>query len=623
MFSSRFNGFTTCSGVLCLIAYGCAWAELCLSAERAPPIRALDRWQIHWQGILSRDLTPPQDVLWQDYLLSNSPLNRLGGARHVWFRAPLLAIESPRPALFIEHAWQEIVVWVDGQEVYRFGDIGRQETASARVSFKSHLIELPPGDAGRILTILVRSDERAIGIYGRVVVGSEQAISAAEVVADLPKLMMSCVNIFLGMTLLTLATTRLPMRLSLTVGTFALAMGLYQLSRTFVAGYLPIDPYTWDVVEVISVQMLAMMTLTISELMFGRGPGGIFRGSRKLSVVVLAGSIIFTFGAEGSVWSTLAVWQVLALIISPIFILLTLLKARSGNVDARLLLTGIIINSLGFLNDLLVILGIVPWTLQVDYLTSFILVLTMIAILSRQVVLRQVADAVLAREAELSARARLRTVSHLAGGVAHEINNPLTVVEGALEIVYDGLVQQPFDHRLMQTVEAARRMTKRIHSITSSLLLISREAPASSTERCALGDVLADIKAVRIEADPDLWLAINARDLSEILRILILNAHDAVAGTAAPEIYLRAMRNDGWVRVTVVDNGIGVADIDRERIFDPFFSAKEFGKGTGLGLTIARCLAERAGGSLSLTARCNPTEFVLVVAVAPALKSAA
>ena len=113
---------------------------------------------------------------------------------------------------------------------------------------------------------------------------------------------------------------------------------------------------------------------------------------------------------------------------------------------------------------------------------------------------------------------------------------------------------------------------------------------------------------IAIEAETDLpQVCAFAGELNQIWANLIDNALDAIP--ASGRVDIRAARERHRVVVRIIDNGAGIQDGNRDRIFDPFFTKKPMGHGTGLGLDIVRRLVRHNGGEISVESRPGRTEF--------------
>jgi signal transduction histidine kinase len=252
-------------------------------------------------------------------------------------------------------------------------------------------------------------------------------------------------------------------------------------------------------------------------------------------------------------------------------------------------------------------------------------------------------------QAQLVQAAKLSAVGQLVSGVAHELNNPLSVVIGHGQLM---LKKDP-PPEIRRPVELIVSQGDRMAKIVQGLLLFSRQR-ASARGAVALADIVeqtlflrsAQLRLSGIEVDveqvPDLPAAEgDAHQLQQVILNLVLNAEQAVlqgrAGRAAPgdvadpgdRITVRLGRapRDGreWVRMEIEDNGPGIPPDVLPRIFEPFFTTKAVGQGTGLGLSISYGIVEQHGGRLMVESRPGRTVFTVLLprfgaggAVAPA-----
>jgi signal transduction histidine kinase len=244
---------------------------------------------------------------------------------------------------------------------------------------------------------------------------------------------------------------------------------------------------------------------------------------------------------------------------------------------------------------------------------------------------------------------RLAAVGRLAAGVAHEVGNPMGAVLAFVDLAKRDPGLSPVSVRHL---ERAVEEGGRVRNILRQLLDFSRPP---RTERVPIdlqsiaeetaGLVLAQRRYAEIaievetEGQPPLCRA-ERNQLVQILLNLFLNAADALQGTTDPRIVVRIrggarVRREGdaaaaetvrrdfdVLECRVADNGPGIPEGDRAQIFDPFFSTKDAGQGTGLGLSNALRFAEELGGDLTLGSAASPgAEFVLTLPVACAPSS--
>lgn len=229
---------------------------------------------------------------------------------------------------------------------------------------------------------------------------------------------------------------------------------------------------------------------------------------------------------------------------------------------------------------------------------------------------------------ELYESARLRSVGQLAAGIAHEINNPIGFISSNLRVAKDYVRElgellpenannqellDDFTDLLNESVDG----TKRIASIVSDLKTFSSIDQADYT-RCNINQLLTSaIHLVQTEHHHQLDIIERLNELPEISghpsRLsqtffnLLDNAAQAIRD-AEPDkgkgrILVKTQVQDNQLHVIIQDNGCGIPDDQRAKVFDAFYTSRPVGSGTGLGLTVARDTARAHGGQLQLDSR--------------------
>ncbi len=211
---------------------------------------------------------------------------------------------------------------------------------------------------------------------------------------------------------------------------------------------------------------------------------------------------------------------------------------------------------------------------------------------------------------------RLAAVGQLAAGVAHEINNPLAAiaeVAGYLEDLVGGIIKvdpEEFDRELHEGLSTITDQVNRCSSITHRLLGFARksEARVEVTDlHAALEGILpflekeARLANVTIHRDYPAKIprvSIEEVQLEEILINLITNAIQAMTERGHGNLWITAMPEEGKVILSIRDDGPGIDEAVRDRIFDPFVSTKPQGQGTGLGLSICYGVIKRYDGEI-------------------------
>lgn len=229
------------------------------------------------------------------------------------------------------------------------------------------------------------------------------------------------------------------------------------------------------------------------------------------------------------------------------------------------------------------------------------------------------------READLVTRARMLAVSDLASGVAHEINNPLTVIVGkAAEI--KRLIDKPETVKttIHELADKIQTTSIRISEIIKSLKSLSRNEKNVAIARTSLRKIFHEVRdlcgekfknsstALDLSDLPeDLYAEMNSTMISQLILNLLNNAFDAVADMSERWVKVEYTENVDSVFIFVTDSGSGIPIKIRSRIFDPFFTTKEPGRGTGLGLSLAASIAAHHNGILRVDTMHPYTRFVL------------
>lgn len=205
---------------------------------------------------------------------------------------------------------------------------------------------------------------------------------------------------------------------------------------------------------------------------------------------------------------------------------------------------------------------------------------------------------------------KLATIGTLAGGVAHEINNPLTAVLTNVQMLkMSDPVEDPESLALIE--EGARRCQQ----IIQKLMRYARKTDeAESYQEVDLNRVIqsvCDFIGYQLKQDNiTVELALGSIDpvlgisneLEQVFTNLILNAKDAIKLSGRPgRIGIRTKPANGQIQIEVADNGIGIKKESLARIFDPFYTTKDVGEGTGLGLTVSSGIVEKHRGRISVT----------------------
>jgi len=207
---------------------------------------------------------------------------------------------------------------------------------------------------------------------------------------------------------------------------------------------------------------------------------------------------------------------------------------------------------------------------------------------------------------------KLASLGRVAAGVAHEINNPLAVINEKAGLLQDFLgVSGEFKHRerFGALLEGITDSVKRCRAITHRLLGFARRMEVT-VEPVELNEEVRRVreylesdraaKGVRLElvlADGLPTAHTDRIEFEQVLVNIVKNGIDAVPAGGEITVATRA-KNQRWLQIAITDNGPGIPPEQIKRLFEPFFTTKEKGKGTGLGLFVSRGIMKKLGGRI-------------------------
>jgi len=220
---------------------------------------------------------------------------------------------------------------------------------------------------------------------------------------------------------------------------------------------------------------------------------------------------------------------------------------------------------------------------------------------------------------------KLASIGRLSAGLAHEIGNPLGIIQGYIDLLTDDSLsvedRRAFSERAIQELD-------RINNLIRNLLDLSRSPIASSVEIVDLHDLLNDLlSSIRIRKTTipiDYSTELNAADskinidrdgIRQVFLNCILNSIDAIEEADTIEkgtISFTTENENNFIKIILTDNGTGIDPEHKDTIFEPFFTTKEVGKGTGLGLAVAHNLIKKSGGQIALSSNTNKGTIVTI-----------
>lgn len=220
---------------------------------------------------------------------------------------------------------------------------------------------------------------------------------------------------------------------------------------------------------------------------------------------------------------------------------------------------------------------------------------------------------------------KMAALGEMAGGIAHEINNPLTILKGQLTLMGIYTQTQTTEKKqITDLIATAHKTIDRIAKIVQSLRHLSQKSTNEDLKQVELSLVLEDVltlsdaklnqRQIAIQYQMNQWatcVRIREIQFEQVIINLLNNAIDAVEKEPIKEIKLDLKTTDKMLILRISDSGHGIPVAIREKIMEPFFTTKEIGKGTGLGLSTSKGITEANQGRLYLDENHPQTSFVV------------
>jgi PAS domain S-box-containing protein len=267
--------------------------------------------------------------------------------------------------------------------------------------------------------------------------------------------------------------------------------------------------------------------------------------------------------------------------------------------------------------------------------------------ISRDVTERKAAEAERSQlEAQLRQAQKMEAIGQLTGGIAHDFNNILQSILGNLTLVSER-TEALGDPRLARAVERAETSAQRARELIQQMLTFSRGRrgePRLVSPRELVGEAAQFVRPMlpsSIEMSAELAAGVSAVkadpvQVEQALLNLCINARDAMAGTGSIELAVREVSHAGavcagcrqrfsgeFVEISVRDSGGGIPAEVQERMFEPFFSTKEVGKGSGMGLSMVHGIVHEHAGHVLVDTGGSGTRFRIALPAAAGAPAAA
>jgi C4-dicarboxylate-specific signal transduction histidine kinase len=232
---------------------------------------------------------------------------------------------------------------------------------------------------------------------------------------------------------------------------------------------------------------------------------------------------------------------------------------------------------------------------------------------------------------KLEYSAKMSTLGEMAGGIAHEINNPITIISAITRILRKTTEKGINDPKIMnKCFDDIDNTVLRISKIITGLRIVSRDGSNDEFKNEKIGDIFNDVlslcgekfKSNGVDIQADLTNSVYQNSvncsrvqLSQVFLNLLGNSYDAIEELPEKWIKIDCEKSDGKLILRFTDSGLGISEEIQKKFLQPFFTTKAIGKGTGLGLSISNSIIKIHSGDFSIDNDSKNTCFVITLPV--------
>ncbi|MEZ0391769.1 MAG: ATP-binding protein [Pseudobdellovibrionaceae bacterium] len=241
--------------------------------------------------------------------------------------------------------------------------------------------------------------------------------------------------------------------------------------------------------------------------------------------------------------------------------------------------------------------------------------------------LKRAQQTITSQQEKLVAASRLSAIGEMAAAITHEINNPLGVILGRVEmlksILQEGKSETTELLRIADTIEVTGQ---RIAKIVRSMKTMAHHQESEPTQRTSVLELVndsMDLCTLRFQKngigirckglEKNLYVDCRSHEIVQVIVNLLNNSFDAILNLKDKWIEIEAKDQAENIEIAITDSGHGIPEEVRKKMFNPFFSTKAVQYGTGIGLSISQSILQQNGGALEYDSQSSHTRFRLLI----------
>lgn len=229
------------------------------------------------------------------------------------------------------------------------------------------------------------------------------------------------------------------------------------------------------------------------------------------------------------------------------------------------------------------------------------------------------------QQAQLAQSYKMASLGEMASGIAHEINNPVSIISGKIRLLTQSINQNNFSkEQVLSELEKINQTASRITKIVKGMRSYSRHVlddPMTDVSMASLIDNVLTLSGERLKNNQiqidvllpaqEVIVHCHETQIMQVVLNLLGNSYDAIINLAEKWIKVELQKNENFIELSVTDSGLGIPEEVAKKIMQPFFTTKEVGQGTGLGLSISKGIIESHRGQFWYDSESRNTRFVI------------